>query len=265
MKSFSEKKKNIDLDAPEKYKLSGDKKMLGTILLLIITLLQVVAWLKIPFLTSIHSYTIGMIFGIYNPIFYIYIAYKALKLILEDIKLPSFIKLNSVTYWFVGISLIFLSVSSSFWQERISNGWTSFGSTQWKTLELWFKDFTSDPSWAPLNTNGGVIGSLLYSIAASATTGIGALTISICLTTISISFLITGSWIGLYKEIKNKTKKIGTKNRNEEILNETRKLVKKQSLEHTKAKIEKTQAISLSSPTKEVLNNDLPFDDPFDD
>ena len=246
-----------------------DNKMLGTIILISTVLIGIFAWLNIPFLSSIHAYTIGMLMGFYNPLFYIYVTYKALLMIFGDrIKLPKWVKLSQSSYLFVCISIIFVGTSSGYYQEKTS--FTSFGLNPWSSFSEWWNDYTQDgtaSTWKPINTNGGLIGVFLYSIFSMALSGIGALILSIVSLVISASLLITGTSIGLYKKLINKRKLIL---RNKEINNEDTDLnefIEKESINNFKKDTNETIRIKLNNTNKKddskLNKQDLPFDDPF--
>lgn len=191
-------------EQPKKYNLMKDKKMLGMIILIVAILLQIFAWLKVPVLSSIHGYTIGMLFGLYNPLFYSFVIYMSIKMIAPNlIKKPSWLKISPLKYWFIAISIIYVGTSLGFYQSKL--GYTKFGGTAWKSFSSWFDEFTSSSSaWAPKNTNGGLIGAFLYSMTSMMFTGIGSIIIAITALLLSISLIITGTSIGLYKEVIKK-------------------------------------------------------------
>ena len=57
-----------------------DNKMVATIYLIIISTMQVFAFLRMPVLTTMHAYTIGMLVGYYNPLVYLCLAFLCLKI-----------------------------------------------------------------------------------------------------------------------------------------------------------------------------------------
>lgn len=188
-----------------KYKWWQDKKMIGTIILLISAAFQIFAFLKVPIISTIHGYTIGMLFGFYNPVFYLFIIYKSSMMIFESkIHLPKWVKLSNFSYWFLSISIIFIGTSLFYYQTIV--GFTSIGTAPWGSFKSWFSDFTSTTAWAPANTNGGIIGAFMYSFFSMCVSGVGTLIIAILSLITSISVLVTGTFFGLYKNMLNRQK-----------------------------------------------------------
>lgn len=244
-------------DIRKSYIWYRDKKIIGMIILFISIAFQTFAFLEIPFLTSIHGYTVGMMLGWYNPFFYVFIGYIGTNIIFEGkLKTPNWFRLNIVTYWIVAISIIFISVSTSFYQSE--TGYKSIGTTPWKSFNKWYDDFTYEKNaWLPINTNGGLIGAFMYSFFAMILSGIGALIASIFMIFIAISYIITGSSVGFYKNIrKSKIKNVKEVVLNKNRVNNNLKLVKKNT-----DKKENTQQIEIAK--KEKNNEFLPLDDPF--
>ena len=247
---------NLNMEKTEGNKLNSryrwwrDKKMIGTIIIITSLIAMIFVFVKVPFMSTINGYTIGMIMGWYSPLFYVYIIYMGLIMVFGDkIKLPKWIKLNTITYSIVVVSIIFISTSTGYYQSK--SGFTSIGAAPWKSFSNWFDSFTDDQAisaWTPVNTNGGLIGVFLYSIVASMASGIGALIVSIGVLVITVSIIISGSTIGLYKEMISK---------------------RKVDLKQKEIKDDKLSDISEfeikdKAEDKQKKDNSLPFDDPFD-
>ncbi|MCK5946026.1 MAG: hypothetical protein KAG04_02010 [Mycoplasmataceae bacterium] len=249
-----------EIETP-KYKLSEDKKMIGVILLILAVSMQVFAFLNVPFFTTIHSYTIGMLLGAYNPLFYGYIIYISLLMVFKDkVVLPSWIKLTKWTYLFVAISIVFIGSSTGDLQSQIDHGWTVIGGDAFKQFPNWYKEFTEGQSaWYPHNINGGLLGVFLFSITAMVSSGIGAFIISIVLLVLSISVMATGTIVGLYKGMIKKRNLDLKKHR----ISEDKK-VSFDRLEVTTREdfVEKPKE-EVKKQKKEEPNDVLPFDDPF--
>lgn len=239
-----------------------DTKMIGTILLLVIVALQVFAFLRVPVLSTIHAYTVGMVFGWYNPLFYIFVAYFALRMMFGDkVALPKWLKLNRFTYWFVAISLIFVSVTLIFpyYQAKIHNGFTMWGSEPWNlAFPKWFADFTDKSAWAPANTNGGLVGVFLFALSASLTSGIGAMFISIILLALSVSIVISGSFIGFYKNMMHK--RTNDLKQSEEMAKNDMPL---DDMAKKLPEDKSSQVVEKAQKTEENQDDDFPFEDPF--
>lgn len=234
-----------------RYKWWTDKKMIGTIVLILSVVMLIFSFVKVPFLSSINGYTIGMLLGFYSPFFYFFVIYKSLILIFGDrVKLPTWVKLNNITYWVVAISIVFIGASMGFYQSK--NGFTSFGTKTWGSFNNWFDQFTDykhESAWTPNNTNGGLVGVFLYSFVAMALSGIGALVVSIAVLVIVVSFLVTGSSIGLYRDLMKKRKV---------------DLRDKEIKDNVKTDKKEFDVIEINEDKKNKKNNNpLPFDDPF--
>lgn len=179
---------------------------------------QIFAFLEIPFMSTIHGYTIGMLLGFYNPLFYIFVTYIGLILMTNNkMRFPKWLKLKWTTYWIIVLSILFISASSGYYQSK--NGWFVIGKDAWLSFDKWFGDFTSkNNAWLPTNTNGGVIGVFLYTFFATLTSGIGAFIIAVLSILVPLSLLFTGSAWGLYRKIIRK--KMLTKRQKQAILEE---------------------------------------------
>lgn len=238
-----------------------DKKMIATILLIILVTMLIFGFLQIPILSTIPRYTINMMLGFYSPLFYAFGIYWCLTIIFgERIVLPKWVKLNSFTYWVVAFSVVFVSTSLFYYQD--STGYTSIGGEPWKAFDKWFHDFTQTSAWYPQNTNGGVIGVFLYSFFAMISSGIGAMIISIAALAVSISIIITGSFFGFYKNLIKKQKFIHRKKEND-----IDKQINVERQNFNKDKESKNINIPSSdfkeSNEKNEQDDDFPFEDPF--
>lgn len=253
--------KDLSKKAKPSYVWYRDSKMVGTILLLVIVALQIFAFLRVPGISTIHAYTIGMLFGWYSPLFYVYVAYFALRMMFgQKVALPKWFKLHRFTYWFIALSLMFLSVTVIFpyYQVKMRDGFTMWGKEPWGAFDKWFSDFRQEAAWAPANTNGGVLGAFMFALTASATSGIGAMFISIGLMVFSVSIVVSGSFIGFYKDLMHKRK---------ESLENNEKAAQNDLPMDELAR--KTQEVNVAPSEEKVQNkpeetiDDFPFEDPF--
>ena len=229
-----------------KYKWWKDKNMVGIFLLIIVATFFTFSFMNIPFLTSFNKYTFSMLLGWYYPFIYAYIFYMSLQLIFENkLSLPKWIKFTKMSYWFVVISLVFVSTQTGYFQSK--GNWTEIGHKSWHAVSDWWKEFkSSGNSWVPSETNGGFIGAFLYSFFAMIFSGIGAFIMSILMLIISISILITGTSIGFYKQIMNK------------------KRITLQRKEIKEDKDSDIKNITINKENDEKKESDLfPFDDPY--
>lgn len=240
---------------PAGYKWWKDKKMVGTIILISSIILLIFSFVKVPVISTINAYTVGMMLGFYSPLFYFYFIYKSLILIFGDkIVTPSWVKLTNTTYWFVVVSIVFISTSMGYYQSK--HGFTNIGTKPWNSFHTWWDKFTDGEkvsAWTPNNTNGGLIGVFLYSFVAMIASGIGAIIVSITMLIVSASLLITGTAVGLYKDLV-KRKKLDL--RDKEIKNDKDSNIKQfESEADISEEVEKEEV-------KEKIES-LPFDDPF--
>ncbi len=241
--------KNINIE-DNKYNFLKDEKIIGTIILITISIMQIFAFLRVPVLSSIHAYTVGMMLGNFNPFFYAFCAFFALsKIFPNKIHLPKWIKLSVMTYWFVVISLIFVVHS---WYAHPS-GISQIGAQPWKDeFPKWWKNFSDTKyAWAPRNYWGGLVGSFTWSFFTTFLSPIGSGIFASVMLALSLSLIITGSFIGLFKNLKNKKwKELKIKEASKDELKE---LVEEQEPINKIEELEKTQEMM------------LPFEDPFSD
>ena len=237
------------------YHLKNDKKMIGVILLIIISAFQIFAFLNVPVLTTIHAYTAGMLFGVYNPLFYAYAAYLSIIMIFGDkVAMPTWIKLGRVSYWFVAVAVIFIGSSSGYIQNTITDGWTGIGVKSLSAMSKWFEIFTSGNVWFPSNINGGLLGWFLFSITSAGLSGIGSLIFAVMCLVVSVSLLVTGTWIGFYKTL------IKRKETDDDDAIEPTNEIDLSQFENNEQT--KTGIIVQNTPVEPDVN-DLPFEDPF--
>ena len=236
---------NILIKNKKQYIWWKDKKILGIILLIITIIMQIFAFIEVPIITTIHGYTIGMMFGYYNPLFYFYFIYIALEMMFfNKIKIFKWIKLTKKTYWFLVISIVMAGTSLGYYQ--VKNGFTNLGSSTWSVFKYWFNNYTNNESvsfWFPCNTNGGIIGASIYVVTSTILTGIGSMIITIFMLSLSIVFLVKGhdNKFFIFNKI-NGFKKKNKKNKEEEKTSKNIKLKQKENF----------------------FEESLPFEDPFD-
>lgn len=253
---------------PASYKWWKDKKMIGTIMLVSTVILIIFSFVKVPVISSINGYTVGMLLGFYSPLFYLYVIYKSCVMIFEDrIKLPTWIKMTNRSYWFVVISIVFISTSLGYYQSK--EGFTDIGTKTWHSFNVWFDAFTENgkgSAWTPANTNGGVIGAFLYSFTAMMLSGIGSLILAIISLITSASILITGTGFGIYKykRKKKETQLVSDEERKHEPV-EAQPEAKQKEVKQTSEEFPFIDEFDDDKPVVKPENNinDLPFDDPF--
>ena len=252
---------NPNNNPKNQYNPLRDKKILGMILLIVAVSLQIFAFLEVPFLSSIHAYTVGMLFGVFNPFFYLFVCFHAIKMILPSKwNLPKWFKLTTFNYWFIALSIIFtVHAWGAFPKEhfREKGNLNTFGVNAWDRAirQDWWEHFKdagkNDMYWKPNSTWGGLVGYSIWAFFAMFSSPIGAGIIAAILLIFSVSFLVTGSMFGLYKFNKNKKRQI---------------LKEKEA--HGAELIEVKEEQEPITKTEHLTNTsefDLPFDDPFAD
>lgn len=191
------------------YKWYRDSKMKATIVLIFIVVIMIFGFLKVPVLTTIHSYTIGAMMGYYAPLFYLFAILQCIKVIFDNkFVLPTWVKVNKLTYWIIVVAIIAVGTSLGFYQGK-DDSYTVIGTKAWNTFGTWWSDWTDNGEangWYPNNTNGGIIGAFYYSFTAMCTSGIGSMVISFLVLAVALSIIGTGSFFELYKSLIRKSK-----------------------------------------------------------
>ncbi|NQZ29483.1 MAG: DNA translocase FtsK [Mycoplasmatales bacterium] len=250
---------NLNNNPQNQYSPLRDRKILGMILLIVAVSLQIFAFLEVPFLSSIHAYTVGMLFGVFNPFFYLFVCFRGIKMILPSKwKLPKWFKLTTFNYWFIVLSIIFtVHAWGVFPKEHFKekDNLNTFGVNAWERAikQDWWESFKevdkNNMYWKPNSTWGGLVGYSIWAFFAMFSSPIGAGVIAAVLLIFSVSFLITGSMFGLYKFKKNKKR---------QILKEK----EAQGAELIEVK-EEQEPITQTEHLINTSEFDLPFEDPF--
>lgn len=258
--------KELFITDTQEYKVINDKKTLGSFILLIAFVMQIFAFVKLPGISTIHAYTIGIFFGYFNPLFYFFIMFIGIKMIFGNRKINyKWFKLNYFSYWFTSVSLIF-TITTCIKYSPMYGPW-SFGIKPWQSFIDWFSDYSSN-NIIPNNNWGGVIGAFSYSFFATFSTSFGANIIAISSLFFSSSLLLTGTTLGLYKLIisRKANKIVVTENYDDseyKPINYDSLFVKKSSNTNK----DDTSDLVKKSKTQLISNNisNNPLDDPFDD
>ena len=234
-----------------RYKWYRDPKMKSTTILIATVVIMIFGFLKVPVITTIHSYTVGAIMGFYSPLFYLFVIIQCFRTIFDDkLTYPSWIKVNKISFWFIVMSIIAVGTSAGFYQGKGS--FTEFGSDAWKTFDTWWADWTDHNTvsgWYPNNTNGGIFGAFYYSMTSMCISGIGSFILSIFLLILSLSIVATGSFFQLYRSLIRSNKHS-----------------KQKQLAEQKTITAIPIADTSIDDDKDEENNEeknLPFDDPF--
>lgn len=206
---------------------------------MVIAAMQVFAFLEFPILTTMHAYTVGLFFGIYNPFFYFYLFLKSFILVFPKQNKKILVKkMTSCIYWAL-VFAILLTGSTVFYFYKFKD-LEGFGKTPWKSFDYWFTSFKSNTPLIPPNTHGGILGTFLFSVFSSFLSPIGTIIFGVIL----IIFTIV---VGFRKQIKDSIKKMLESKKEEKI----------------------SDSNSPSPTNKQTLNKStqkqpLPFEDPFE-
>jgi len=212
----------------KKYVFYKDSRLLAVIIIFVALLLQIGALTQTPGLVTIHTFSVGILFGAYSPFFYFYCLLMASTFLFKNIRILHVIKLTQITYWIFAFSLMAALVSWFYYtgNDAISN--SSLGATPFKqTFGLWWKNYNGPEWWNHSTPDAGVIGALLFSIIASFTTTFGAAITYSCLAVLGFSLILTGTWVGLYRNIfiyAKKAKKDDKKS-NDSIINKKKPFI----------------------------------------
>lgn len=200
-----------------KYIFYKDSRLISIIIILTALVLQIGAFTHTPVLVTIHTYSVGILFGRYSTFFYLYCLLMVVTIIFQNIRILHIIKLTQLTYWFFSLSLMTALVTWFYYTSNLSINTSSLGTGAFKqSFKLWWNNYNSPSSswWDHSTPDAGVIGALLYSIVASFSTTIVTAIIYSCLAILGFSLIVTGTWIGLYRNIilhakntKNKVQK----------------------------------------------------------
>lgn len=234
-----------------KYIFYKDTRIIAIIIAFIAITLQVAEFTKTPVLYTIHAYTIGILFGQYSAFFYFYCLLISITILVKPIRFLKFIQLTQWSYWLFSLSLMTALVTWFYYVNNLSLNGNSIGTGAWRqSFGLWWHNFTNLKThsiWYPSTPDAGIIGALLYSsLAFFSTTVVTAISYSI-MACLAFSVMITGTWIGLYKNILKYKKRFLSRKNNLSIISHN------------------SPFISLDNEFDDVVNNDVDVPLPFED
>ena len=239
------------------FSLLKDSKTKGLLIFLGSLTLLVFSFIKVPFLTTIHSYTVGLMLGRFSPFFYAYYIYiGALIFTNYKFEMPKWKSMTKYSYWFLVLSIAFVATTFA------SSNYKVVGYKAFNEFTEWFNEFTdSSGKWyLPKDTIGGVLGVFMYSVVSMVLSGIGSIIVSISLIIAAGSMLLTGTAFGLYINLIGNAKKARFKSvreqLNEKVTAEETKEMQK-NVENLLPEVDEN-----SDEIEDVF--DLPFDDPFE-
>ncbi|WP_156935655.1 hypothetical protein [[Mycoplasma] anseris] len=258
------------------YFVSKDAKIIWTFILMLITFLTIISFINVKWLTTIHSYTINVLFGAYSSIFYL------LAMLFSIWKLFNLKKTYSYKIFhfslsrlaFLGFCVLLLGttimVVSSF-HLKFNTG-ESFKNV----FGAWFNQFKQDNDvYLPYKYSTGVIGIFFYSIFSlfGAKSGqVIAFIISILLLFLSISFFFISdqrfSLLSLNKakrekakelrKIKNKTSVQLNHSKNlldNNLINNNDRIIDNNKLQEQKHDLSELDQITIENDVVDIISN----------
>ncbi|BAP39378.1 hypothetical protein MCAN360_0096 [Metamycoplasma canadense] len=252
------KNKTIKNKKRKLYFFWKDKQFIWTILSFLAVFFLVISFLNIKGLTTIYSYSLGLFFGMFSPIFIILFIFLSIKFIFKMKKTYSFgvFHFSLLRLFFVILSLIILGVAIYYTKYKpedytASNAFINI-------FKKWYQDFKGNGDvWLPYKWQPGIIFSFIYFLISFIGGKIGivlSFLFAIILFIISlVFFFISDTKIQrIFKYKKKKNNLLQAKNKNINI-----NLDKKDIFEYDKTSKETINIdSSLSYETKEIyLNN----------
>ncbi|ACF07442.1 ABC-type uncharacterized transport system, permease component [Metamycoplasma arthritidis] len=160
-----EKSKKLKVSKEKQYFVLKDETFIWTSLALLVSFFIIISFLQVRGLTTIHSYTINVIFGMFSILFYVWI----LLLILQ--RLFSLKKVYSLHFFHFSLwRLALFFVAIAIFGSLIFNvyyGYKGFASAQVfpKIFDGWFTQFKrgSNP-WLPYKWTAGIFGTFIYAL-----------------------------------------------------------------------------------------------------
>ena len=179
--SLLSKKIKASIRNQKQYKIFESKQFIGLILLVVFSFLFVVSIVQVRGLSTINSYTIGMLFGYYS--YFIYIGFIVLGLCFLfqiDVKIDKFLSAKfKRKFHFSWVPYLFFSLGVALFVESIMkaiHGHTIFpgGGAFKQFFSDWWKNFTNDYGKEPGSTsllpgimNSGIVVALFMSLLVS--------------------------------------------------------------------------------------------------
>lgn len=212
-KSMFSKKVKAAINNQKQYKIFSSKQFIGILMIVIFAFLMVVSIVQIRGLSTINSYTIGMLFGYYS--YFIYIAFICFGLCLVfqiDIRIDKFLstKFNHkfhfswLPYLFfcIGVALVIESIIKAINDKTIFPGFGAFKDF----FSDWWYSFTNhnatqsgSTSLLPGIMNSGIIVSFCMSMLVSWSGYIISIIIGLLLIAHFVFYIYYGSFIKIIK------------------------------------------------------------------
>lgn len=266
------KERQTKIKNQKQYFFSRDRVLLWTIILLVTLFFLVISFLNVPWLTTLHSYSFNVLFGMFSILFYLLII---LLSIWKIFNLKSTYKywifnfnLGRLIFFFINIiilgSVIYYTIHQV--EHNSKNFFTKYFSS-------WFVDFSNSSNYLlPQKYTPGVIGTFINSILNIPGKKLGfsiAYIISIVLLSLSvISFFISNSFFKMIFSPKSKKNKEKLQNQSDlKIKEEDIEIIDNKEVVNSNIQILEANSNSnknIDSAQNSNQNNNLDLD-PFDD
>lgn len=156
----------VKISKEKQYFVWKDTSFLWTILILFLCFFITISFLNIKWLTTLHSYTINILFGMFSILFYVFLLLFCLKKLFN---LKNTYSLNNIFHFSLWrLAIFFLGVlifGSTIYFVAIKIYDYSFKNAFKVLFNSWFNTFKNGKNvYLPYKYNAGIIGTFLYGI-----------------------------------------------------------------------------------------------------
>lgn len=160
---LSLKKEKIKLKKEKNYFVWKDTSFIWTMIILLLCFLMTISFLNVKGLTTIHSYTINIFFGMFSILFYVWIMLFAFKK-LFNLKNTYSAKIFHFSLWRLAIFFFAILIFGSVIYFTANKVFPTAGKSYKIVFDNWFETFSSSHNAVlPYKWNAGIIGSFIYS------------------------------------------------------------------------------------------------------
>lgn len=156
----------VKISKEKQYFVWKDTSFLWTILILFLCFFITVSFLNIKWLTTLHSYSINILFGMFSILFYVFLLLFCLKKLFN---LKNTYSLNNIFHFSLWrLAIFFLGIlifGSTIYFVAIKIYDYSFKNAFKVLFNSWFNTFKNGKNvYLPYKYNAGIIGTFLYGI-----------------------------------------------------------------------------------------------------
>ena len=156
----------VKISKEKQYFVWKDTSFLWTILILFLCFFITISFLNIKWLTTLHSYTINILFGMFSILFYVFLLLFCLKKLFN---LKNTYSLNNIFHFSLWrLAIFFLGIlifGSTIYFVAIKIYDYSFKNAFKVLFNSWFNTFKNGKNvYLPYKYNAGIIGTFLYGI-----------------------------------------------------------------------------------------------------